>query len=670
MTSNKPLVSLAELKDVLFSVPIYQRPYVWGQAQVQLLLEDLWEAYASAQDLFYLGGTLVMRPKDSSRLELIDGQQRFTTLWMISLINTASSASQGNCLSAWSNGGGPKQPRIAFAIRPQVEDFFAAYLKGEQAPLADEYRAIGEALQTIQQFFVKHQSPVDSAFSLDGFREFIHCKVRLVLTEVDAETDLNKLFELINNRGVQLQHHEILKARLLHLLLGESNSDAYASLWDACAEMDDYVERNLRAITGKPVAPLFKSRSASSDATSLGCASSVLLALKGDDAASAVSAKGRNLADILAGPTSETGDSNAALSRAAVEEEEEGKVRSVISFSMLLQHTLRIWLSRRERADLPRILDKELLSHFEKNFFKPSEHDAAKAMQVRSFIELLWEVRFCFDQHVIKWVTQDDTAIHLIGRLSANPSVESKSGLQRTYKTDSTDGFELLQSMLYHSQQITTHYWLTPLLAYMHANRTATPEVLFTYLRQLDNQLFCSSDKDSLLKRSHSFLLDPGKETQHDSAILEQAEGVKFPSYWFYKLEFVLWYQRKLVGQSGNKLWEKFRLKAKNSVEHVSAQTPQKNQDPDDLPVSAEYIDNFGNLALVSRSVNSAFGNNPFKVKKIKFNLDNQLVLDSLKLDLIYQHEKWGDTPAQAHQRAMIDLLRGYLLETPSRMTL
>ena len=669
MTSNKPLVSLAELKDVLFSVPIYQRPYVWGQAQVQLLLEDLWEAYASEQDLFYLGGTLVKRPKGSSRLELIDGQQRFTTLWMISLINTPSSVNQGNCLSAWSNGGGPQEPRIAFAIRPQVEHFFAAYLEGEQAPLADEYRAIGEALQTIQQFFVKHQSPVESELSLDGFREFIHCKVRLVLTEVDAETDLNKLFELINNRGVQLQHHEILKARLLHLLLGDSNSDAYASLWDACAEMDDYVERNLRAITGKPVAPLFMSRSASSDATSLGCASSVLSALKVDDAGHAISAAGRNLADILAAPTSEAGDTNEAVFRGKVDEEEEGKVRSVISFSMLLQHTLRIWLSRCERADLPKILDKELLSLFETHFFKPREHDAAKAEQARSFIELLWEVRFCFDQHVIKWVAQDDTAIHLIGRLSANPS-EGASGLQRTYNTDSTDGFELLQSMLYHSQQITTHYWLTPLLSYMHANRTATPEALFTYLRQLDNQLFCSDDKAPLLKRSHDFLLDPSKQTQHDSTILEQPEGVKFPSYWFYKLEFILWYQRRLVGQSGNKLWEKFRLKAKNSVEHVSAQTPQKNQNPDDLPVSAEYIDNFGNLALVSRSVNSEFGNKPFEDKRSKFKRDNQLVLDSLKLDLIYRCERWGDSEAQDHQRAMIDLIRDYLLETQSRMTL
>lgn len=102
----------------------------------------------------------------------------------------------------------------------------------------------------------------------------------------------------------------------------------------------------------------------------------------------------------------------------------------------------------------------------------------------------------------------------------------------------------------------------------------------------------------------------------------------------------------------------------------MSAQTPQKNQNPDDLPVSAEYIDNFGNLALVSRSVNSEFGNKPFEDKRNKFKRDNQLVLDSLKLDLIYRCEKWGDSEAQAHQLAMIDLLRGYLLETPSRMTL
>lgn len=95
MTSNKPLVSLAELKDVLFSVPIYQRPYVWGQAQVQLLLEDLLGSLRqSTRDLFHLGGTLVKRPKGSSRLELIDGQQRFTTLWMISWINTPSSESR------------------------------------------------------------------------------------------------------------------------------------------------------------------------------------------------------------------------------------------------------------------------------------------------------------------------------------------------------------------------------------------------------------------------------------------------------------------------------------------------------------------------------------------------------------------------------------------------
>lgn len=48
---------------------------------------------------------------------------------------------------------------------------------------------------------------------------------------------------------------------------------------------------------------------------SLGCASSVLSALKVDDAGHAISAAGRNLADILAAPTSEAGDTNEAVFR-------------------------------------------------------------------------------------------------------------------------------------------------------------------------------------------------------------------------------------------------------------------------------------------------------------------------------------------------------------------
>ena len=52
--------------------------------------------------------------------------------------------------------------------------------------------------------------PVDDEY-LKELASFVYRKVSLVLTQVPEGMDLNKLFEVINNRGIQLQHHEILR---------------------------------------------------------------------------------------------------------------------------------------------------------------------------------------------------------------------------------------------------------------------------------------------------------------------------------------------------------------------------------------------------------------------------------------------------------------------------
>jgi uncharacterized protein with ParB-like and HNH nuclease domain len=68
-----------------FNIPIYQRLYVWGEDQVLTLLNDLVNAYERGEDLFFLGGTLFVEQDDVTgrHFDLIDGQQRFTTLWML-----------------------------------------------------------------------------------------------------------------------------------------------------------------------------------------------------------------------------------------------------------------------------------------------------------------------------------------------------------------------------------------------------------------------------------------------------------------------------------------------------------------------------------------------------------------------------------------------------------
>ena len=62
MKIESDLITLAEIeaKGLRFTVPIYQRLYVWGEDQVKTLMEDLLIAFAEGRKLFFLGGTLIV----------------------------------------------------------------------------------------------------------------------------------------------------------------------------------------------------------------------------------------------------------------------------------------------------------------------------------------------------------------------------------------------------------------------------------------------------------------------------------------------------------------------------------------------------------------------------------------------------------------------------------
>lgn len=200
---------------------------------------------------------------------------------------------------------------------------------------------------------------------------------------------------------------------------------------------------------------------------------------------------------------------------------------------------------------------------------------------------------------------------------------------------------------------ITTQYWVTPLLYFMHLNPELDVERYFAYLRYLDNHMLGSDANEILVVRSLSFMKEPWQRRDSiHAAELAKPSGVKFAHYWFYKLEFVLWFQKKRQTER----WRKFRLTAKSSVEHISPQTPTER---DDNRVE-EALDYFGNLALVSRSLNSEYGNLPFNEKRQRFINNNKSRLDSLKMDLIYESDCWNDDMAFSHQQEMISCLSDY----------
>ena len=654
---------LITLNDVIdqqffFNIPIYQRLYVWGKEQIHTLLDDIVAAWLEKKNEFYLGGTLVIEravngSEDMRYFDLIDGQQRFTTLWLISVVLKEHLAAY---IQADTKQG--KRLRISFSIRPQVTKFFEKVCEGLPASLPEAMQ-LEDALQEIRFYFNNYFNEKE-ALDKRALSEFILTKVQLILTTVPDHTDLNKLFEVINNRGVQLQHHEILKAKLLEKIENHDEREAYALLWDACANMNGYVERHLKATTKLDTVSLYEKKVnfKNGEREQLADAKAVLDELrkttKASDDQSIKLEDILNQTEIVA--TSENDPGEDIDSGLPV------RITSIITFPMLLQHVLRIYLQQKKTVkqhDIEKISDKDLLFIFKKFWLdeKPNEIDA------KQFLELLWDVRYQFDKHVIKWVSVEEEKQHAIRRIRINYNNKQETAYLQRETKDALPDFALLQSMLYHSQQMTTQYWLTPLLKFLLENQSDHKNLL--YLQHLDNHLLCSRVEGSLIIRTHRFL----QNLWHKETLIDAKEslgqkyenGTQYPHYWFYKLEYVLYLKLK---RNNSSLVDNFRITSKNSVEHVTPQNPEQKQDE----IPSEILHNFGNLALVTKSINSEMSNKGFSIKKVEFEHRYKGKGVSLKLEDIFAKTQWKEDEIRVHQQQMIDDFNEYM-KSVSRQT-
>jgi len=125
---------------------------------------------------FFLGGTLLVEQESGKgrHFDLIDGQQRFTTLWML--------------CHAWRKVLKPfltvttdkfTEPRLSFAIRPEVNRFLEALAFGERgqpAPDEEATKRMRIALDLMKSVFEKRPLPAgvtDLAAHLAGMTEFL-----------------------------------------------------------------------------------------------------------------------------------------------------------------------------------------------------------------------------------------------------------------------------------------------------------------------------------------------------------------------------------------------------------------------------------------------------------------------------------------------------------------
>jgi hypothetical protein len=263
----------------------------------------------------------------------------------------------------------------------------------------------------------------------------------------------------------------------------------------------------------------------------------------------------------------------------------------------------------------------------------------------------MWEVRYQFDKHVVKWLkdedeSQDEDEKLLLSEITPN-SKDGKTYFSRKEKAFSD--IQILQSVLYFNN-IPNQVWLTPFLNFLLTNdfENLEDQMLLNELERIDNMLLPGDKKEMSWNLLNGTFEKPSFDTINK--ILNEPSGTHFNHYWFYKLEYLLW---KNWEDKTNEKYTRYRITSKNSVEHVFAQNEEHNN-----TIEKNILDSFGNLALLSVGQNSSYSNLSFVKKKDDF--INKQTYDSLKLAKIYANENWNTTEINQHEEEMISIIQNH----------
>ena len=608
-------------KEVHYVIPRYQRAYAWEDKEIVQLIDDINDSTGD----YYIGSLVVAKVKDKEEIyEVVDGQQRLTTLYLLL-----------HYLVSRGDLEGEVGKTLSFDCRPN-SNYTLTHIQdllSKEKPFADEEdrleQSILNGLKAIDQKFT-----TGDAIDVDAFIERL-MSVILYRIEVPEHTDLNRYFEIMNTRGEQLEQHDILKAQLMRYLSNRREQEFFSRVWNACSDMTGYVQMHLAKEEREKIFGSGWNDEPSEDWDDYeGC----LDMEQGGDH--------KVLIKSIIKPSFEVEVSDGKL------EDDKTKIRfeSIIGFPHFLLHVLRVFLSIESISmDEEKVLgslldDKCLLNDFNEVIsygrMEGKRIKDNKGEFARRFIVFLLRSRFLFDQFIIKRESIGDDQdgrwslkeLRTSGAGSAkkpyyaDTSLRYKSEWEKTYAPRNKECL-MIQSALrvsYTSPKVM--HWITRLLEWLFDEETVLPK-----LTDEAERIAAEAVQEGFLD-----------EGDHEL-------GVQTPHIVFNYLDYLLW-------KEGKEKYKDFVFEFRNSVEHWYPQHPSEGT----FEVW-DGIDTFGNLCIISRSVNSKFSNlSPeSKMKSYK----KMVQKGSLKLrimgDIIEgsSSETWRLSECAKHEEKMISLL-------------
>ena len=467
---------------------------------------------------------------------------------------------------------------------------------------------------------IKAESEEDK---INLFCEYLFTQVYILRILVPHDTDLNHYFEIMNSRGEQLEEHEVLKAKCLEVL-DECDRYAFNFIWEACSNMEEYVQYEFKSSDRDKLFGDEKSTNKWNDLTSIDNVYSILTNENQS------STNKETIKEIL------NAQSNYTKNEEKEDNTSEG-FNTIINFSNFLIHILKVQTG----VNIP-LDDKRLIK-----LFTPYLKCDNKTEFVKQFGYNLLKGKLLFDKYIIKRVFNSGKDEWSLKQLKC--SENSVNAYYVNTFGDKNKNILMLLSMFHVSAPTLIYkHWLNASLKYLFCSCDKSGSIdggdYITYLEGLaEKYLYLRA----LAIKPYDYY-DIIYNADLDKTKLDKTKldaGTAVDNFIFNYLDYLLWKnyngdksQFEVGGEVISDVRiQNFKYTFRSSVEHYYPQCPiDKN-----LIIKPEWLNNFGNLCLISTSKNSRLSNYMPTAKKDHYS--GSLSIDSIKQRIMMEYQNWDD---------------------------
>lgn len=529
-----------------YIIPCFQREYSWGEEEIEELIKNI-----KGINKEYCLGIITVK-KNDKQYELIDGQQRLTTLYMIAICS-----------------GYLKQNDDVNLINEY--DYLVNNKKNKLYKLFDKNPDVFHNIRNGWKTVNKYIKDEDKDFIKEAITKYLY----YYEISLDDNIDLNHYFEVMNSRGVQLSRSDIIKSYIMNKLDNDDDKARLNYLW--------YKYENMDAITDNITS--FK------------------------EIKKKTKNEYKSINEILNSTSSNKSDKK--LPKVIVNDDS-----SILNFEYFLLYVIRLYKNGDNlNFDVSGEFNlKSLVTEYE------DELSNKDSNSIVDFLDYLIKMKNIYDKYIVKYDSVNESW---------------KIGIKN-------NRLILIQSCLRVSftNRRLMHWIYITLLYFYNSND------IDDYIKMIDNYI-----KNNYIRKFIS-----------DNESKDYRTGFDTPIIVLNYLDYLIKIHHKEIANTFPELiglkFEDYKFKFRNSIEHFM---PRHNENGN---FNDEWVDDFGNLALLSYGTNTRMQNASPDVKASHFNKD--LSGYSLKLQIMTKitldkNRNWNEHESKYVNKKSIEILEKYL---------